>query len=280
MRPPAGSLVAFATDAGRVAQDGDEANGLYTGELVKNLQTPGLSIEQVFKRTRAGVMDRSKGAQIPAEYSRLVGDDIFLAGSAPAIPLVAPSKSDKEPKALPVKLPSYESINRMAASGKVDDCMDALNLVAAARGPGDYAVVPLDALLELAKEDLKEETRSSARTQKIIDTCDKVLAAITRCLPPDHERRSVLAAKAYNRRGDCLLLDGNAEAAVGCYNEAIEFAPDDAYPLFNRGRAYAVLGKMDAAKADYTTASNPKFKQPKAKMLALQALQELDGGKH
>jgi len=64
MRPPAGSLVAFSTDAGRVAQDGSGVNGLYTGELLKHLQTPGLTIEQVFKRTRSGVMAKSEGKQI------------------------------------------------------------------------------------------------------------------------------------------------------------------------------------------------------------------------
>ncbi len=54
MTPPSGSLIAFATDAGEVALDGAGANGLYTEELLKNLRTPGITIEQVFKRTRAG----------------------------------------------------------------------------------------------------------------------------------------------------------------------------------------------------------------------------------
>ena len=48
MKPPAGSLIAFATDAGRTAQDGQGTNGLYTEELLKHLRTPGLTIEQVF----------------------------------------------------------------------------------------------------------------------------------------------------------------------------------------------------------------------------------------
>ncbi len=52
-----GTTSAFATDAGHTAQDGAGTNGLYTVELLKHLQTPGLTIEQVFKRTRAGVME-------------------------------------------------------------------------------------------------------------------------------------------------------------------------------------------------------------------------------
>jgi len=112
LKAVAGSLIAFATDAGRTAQDGEGVNGLYTEELLKNLRTPGLTIEQVFKRTRAGVMDRSAGGQIPAEYSRLVGDDIFLAGPAPAAsqpattttaPPVQPA--ERAIKAIPVQPP-------------------------------------------------------------------------------------------------------------------------------------------------------------------------------
>jgi uncharacterized caspase-like protein len=45
MTPPAGSLIAFATDAGRTAYDGDGTNGLYTEELLKNMRTPGLTID-------------------------------------------------------------------------------------------------------------------------------------------------------------------------------------------------------------------------------------------
>jgi hypothetical protein len=47
-----------------------------------------------------------------------------------------------------------------------------------------------------------------------------------------------------------------------------------AYPFYNRGRAYLVLGKSDEAKADFTTAADPKFKQPGARKLALNALTE------
>ncbi|HEX7261775.1 MAG TPA: caspase family protein, partial [Luteolibacter sp.] len=113
MKPPAGSLIAFATDAGRTAQDGQGSNGLYTGELLKHLQTPGLTIEQVFKRTRAGVMEQSAGAQIPAEYSRLVGDDIYLAG-----PAASPPAKPAVPKAESVKIPTSREINQLAAVGK------------------------------------------------------------------------------------------------------------------------------------------------------------------
>lgn len=268
MKPPAGSLIAFATDAGRTAADGQGSNGLYTEELLKHLQTPGLTIEQVFKRTRAGVMEHSGGAQIPAEYSRLIGEDIYLAGPAP------PPAKPSVPKAEPVKVPTPQEINRLAAAGKVPECIEALRLATAANGPSDYAA-PIDALLELAKEEIKGATSPSPCVEAAMKTCELALDAIRDCLPADHPRRAELTAKARNRLGDCLFLASRAEEALQAYNAAIELAPADAYPVYNRARARLALGDKDGAQADFTTASDPKFNQPKARKLALKALADL-----
>jgi len=69
-----GTLVAYATAPGSVAADGDGANGLYTEELLQALRVPGLKVEEVFKRVRVAVTERSKGAQTPWESSSLTGD--------------------------------------------------------------------------------------------------------------------------------------------------------------------------------------------------------------
>ena len=283
MKPPAGSLIAFATDAGRTAQDGNGSNGLYTEELLKHLRTPGLTIEQVFKRTRADVMRRSDGTQIPAEYSRLIGEDIYLAGQAPAAPagapatapagaVTAPGSAMRVPQATVVPLLTPDAINKLAAAGRAADCVEALKLTALSRGAGDYAAAPLDTLLELAKEDLKEASGPSPKVEEAMQTCVLVLEAIGDCLPPGHAQRAALTAKAHNRRGDCLLWLGRAGDALTAYNVAIKLAPNDSYPIFNRGRAQRALGHEEEAKADFTTASSSRFNQPKARQLALAAL--------
>lgn len=88
MDAPRGSLIAYATAPGKVANDGDGKNGLYTQELLKHIQTPGLPLEAVFKRVRNGVVQGSGEAQTPWEASSLTGDFYFLPGtggqSAPA----------------------------------------------------------------------------------------------------------------------------------------------------------------------------------------------------
>ncbi len=270
MKPPAGSLIAFATDAGRTAADGDGANGLYTGELIKHLQTPGLTIEQVFKRTRAGVMEQSDGNQIPAEYSRLVGADIYLAGRA--LPPVIP----ESPKAEPVKIPTAAEINQLAAAGKTDECIAALRLATSANGRGAFAAIPIESLLELAKEDLKEATGPSPEVEAAMETCQLALDAIRDFLPQDSKQVTELSAKAWNRIGDAQFLSGFVDQAILSYNSAIILAPADAYPVYNRGRARLALGKTDEAKADFTTASDPKYRQPGARKLALKALSEME----
>ena len=271
MKPPAGSLIAFATDAGHTAQDGSGVNGLYTGELIQHLRTPGITIEQVFKRTRAGVMQQSNGAQVPAEYSRLVGEDIYLAG------LTSPQvQKEVTPKAAPVEPPSASAINQLAAAGHVNACVDALHLATAAKGRGDFAASPIDTLLELAKEELKTANGPSPQVESAMKTCQLVLSAIRDCLPPTHPRYNELNAKAHNRLGDCFMLMEKPADALPLYQTSVKLAPADAYPLYNRGRAYLAVGEKDSAKADFTAASGANFNQPKARKLARKALEELE----
>lgn len=86
MDAPRGSLIAYATAPGKVASDGNGKNGLYTRELLKHIQTPGLSLESVFKRVRNGVIEGSGEAQTPWESSSLTGDFYFRPGEGGAIP--------------------------------------------------------------------------------------------------------------------------------------------------------------------------------------------------
>ncbi len=86
---PTGTLIAYATKPGDVASDASPngRNGLYTGELLKHLKTPGLTVEQVFKRTRAGVITASNKQQQPWDESSLTSEFAFTPGiSAVASP--------------------------------------------------------------------------------------------------------------------------------------------------------------------------------------------------
>ncbi len=83
MDAPTGSIIAFATAPGAEAADGAGNNGLYTSHLLRNINTPGLKVEDVFKRTRVAVRQASNGRQIPWESTSLEGD-FFFSGNAGA----------------------------------------------------------------------------------------------------------------------------------------------------------------------------------------------------
>lgn len=77
MNAPRGSLIAYATAPGSTASDGTGTNGLYTAALLEHISTPNLTVEQVFKRVRSSVVDRSGGKQTPWESTSLTGDFFF-----------------------------------------------------------------------------------------------------------------------------------------------------------------------------------------------------------
>lgn len=82
---PSGTLIAYSTAPGKLARDGDGANGLYTGELVKAIRESSLRLEDVFKRVRASVRRLTNGEQIPWEASSVEGDFVFNLGRTPTV---------------------------------------------------------------------------------------------------------------------------------------------------------------------------------------------------
>ncbi|HEY0546896.1 MAG TPA: caspase domain-containing protein [Pyrinomonadaceae bacterium] len=78
---PAGTFIAYATAPGQTASDGRGQNGLYTQELLENMKTPGLAIEEVFKRVRVQVKQQSGGQQVPWDASSLEGSFYFVPGN-------------------------------------------------------------------------------------------------------------------------------------------------------------------------------------------------------
>ncbi len=73
---PTETYIAFSTQPGEKARE-DDRNGVYTQELLKHIQTPGIGIEDVFKRVRAGVLQKTQGVQQPWESSSITGSFYF-----------------------------------------------------------------------------------------------------------------------------------------------------------------------------------------------------------
>jgi tetratricopeptide (TPR) repeat protein len=239
----------------------------------------------VFKRTREGVMERTGGKQIPAEYSRLVGQDIFLAGPAPVKPVEVanhtelprpadPVKSTEEsaPKAPAVSIPTLAEINKLAAAGDTTVCIEALHTYVRSRGAGDGAATPLATLLERVKESLRDPKTAAQNAPQALQDCNLILSALTDCLPADHVQHATLSAKAFNRQGDALLLLRQPQDALASFDTAARLDPADGYVLYNRGRALLAMNRKDEARADFATAAGARFKRSGVHRLAQEAL--------
>ena len=76
--PPTGSLIAFSTDAGNTAADGEGINSIYTLSLTKNMLLEDTSIDQVFRNVRGEVLGKTDGKQRPIEATQLTGQTYYL----------------------------------------------------------------------------------------------------------------------------------------------------------------------------------------------------------
>ncbi|MBW2523091.1 MAG: caspase family protein [Deltaproteobacteria bacterium] len=80
---PQGTLIAYATAPGAVADDGTGQHGAYTEALVRHIRTPGVPVESVFKAVRRDVQSTTAGRQTPWESSSLTGEFSFAPKTRP-----------------------------------------------------------------------------------------------------------------------------------------------------------------------------------------------------
>jgi hypothetical protein len=94
MNATRGMLIAYSTSPDSVASDGSGRNGTYTENLLKYMTSPGLKVEEVFKKVRIGVMTETSDKQVPWESSSLTGDFYFASsGAVVDAPAISPTKA-------------------------------------------------------------------------------------------------------------------------------------------------------------------------------------------
>lgn len=73
LKAPPGTLIAYSTEPGSVAMDGTGENGTYTKHLLQHLSEM-ISVEELFKKVRQGVISETANQQIPWEHSSLFSE--------------------------------------------------------------------------------------------------------------------------------------------------------------------------------------------------------------
>jgi hypothetical protein len=74
---PKGTIIAYATSPGETASDGSGRNGAYTEALLRHIDAPDLSIEEMFKRVRNTLSATTNQKQTSWEHTSLSGEFFF-----------------------------------------------------------------------------------------------------------------------------------------------------------------------------------------------------------
>ncbi|MDD5299376.1 MAG: caspase family protein [Gallionella sp.] len=97
MDAPKGSFIAYATAPGKTANDGDGKNGLFTQELLRQINEPGVELGKLFMHVRASVAAKSGDAQMPWDSSSMVGEFYFKPGQGTQVPSLKPVSAPAQP---------------------------------------------------------------------------------------------------------------------------------------------------------------------------------------
>ena len=78
-----GTFIAYSTQPGNVALDGQGRNSPFTAALTKGLREPGRNLTSVMIDVRKDVLAVTGGKQVPWDHSALTGDFYFHLAAAP-----------------------------------------------------------------------------------------------------------------------------------------------------------------------------------------------------
>jgi len=80
-----GMMIAFSTQPGNVALDGDGRNSPFTNALLRHIAADGASINDVMIDVRKDVLNATNGKQVPWENSSLTGQFFFKPAAPPTV---------------------------------------------------------------------------------------------------------------------------------------------------------------------------------------------------
>lgn len=115
-----GSFIAYSTQPGNVALDGQGRNSPFTTALLRHLNDAGADVHAVMRRVRADVGRETSEQQIPWENSSLIEEMAFAAGAPPRpspSPQPSPGYHRPEPQRTPLVSRSYAYVAGLDPNG-------------------------------------------------------------------------------------------------------------------------------------------------------------------
>ena len=120
-----GTFIAYSTQPGNVALDGQGRNSPFTAALTKGLREPGRNLTSVMIDVRKDVLAATGGKQVPWDHSALTGDFYFQLAAAPG---TLPKTAAPSPDAIQKRLRELEEELK-----KKSDPQQTANMVALAQ---------------------------------------------------------------------------------------------------------------------------------------------------
>ncbi|WP_461255163.1 tetratricopeptide repeat protein [Treponema sp. R80B11-R83G3] len=230
---PADSIIVYATSAGSTAADGTGRNGLFTSHLLNNLKTPGLAVDEVFKRTGADVARASNRAQIPAIYSQYF-DTAYLGNKPQTITTTQTTQPQQTATQSAPSATAKAAYDKGAEYYKKGSYTEAISeFDQAIRLSPNYAVAYND--------------RGNAYYVK--KDYDRAIADYNEAVRLDPNY-----AYPYYNRGNAYYDKNDYDRAIADYNESIRLDPNYMKAYYGRGNVYYVKKDYDRAIADYEAA--------------------------
>jgi tetratricopeptide (TPR) repeat protein len=241
--PPTGSLIAFSTDSGQTAPDGDGENSIYTQSLAKNMLLEDTSVDQVFRNVRSEVLAATSGGQRPVEATQLTGETFFL----------NPSKFEDQLKLAQELL---DNKNYLEALSVVEPILkkDSLNIAARER--------KIDAYQGLEKYDqaLKEVNRlinQHGLSPDFLILRAKVFENLKNPEKAELDFNKAIALDStsiygYEARGDFYFTQRKHNESISDFTKILELNTENLYALYGRGTNYHALGVNDKAIVDFS----------------------------
>jgi tetratricopeptide (TPR) repeat protein len=270
---PAGSIVMYATSAGSVADDGTGSNGLFTGQLLNNLKTPGLSVRDLFDKTGEDVLRVSGGRQHPELSVRFFGASSAYLGTRPTPntppPGVQPPTPSAAAKAAYDRGVEYfdkesyiEAIAEFDQAIRLDPNYAEAYAYRARSYNSNSSKRDLNQGLSDANKAIQLNPRlgigyfARAYVYSEKNDYDRAIADYTEAI-----RLNPNFAPAYNNRGIRYSEKNDNDRAIADFTEAIRINPNYSTAYISRGNAFYDKKDYDRAIADYTEAIriNPNY---------------------
>lgn len=228
MNAPSGALIAYSTAAGSVASDGSGANGLYTQHLVRNMKMPGISAEQMFKRTREGVELESRNEQSPREESSLKGADFLF------LPVSEGRKVNPEL----IELTYWESIRTSLDAGNFESYLREYP-------QGKFASLAkqnVGKLSQLAKADPGLSKAGAAHADVARGDLPKAAATFEQLVT---SANAIDRARGKEGLAEMALLQGRFDQASTLADEALQLRPNSSAAQLVKAKVAHQKGNLD-----------------------------------